>query len=121
MQRTQCPCCKCLTLEERGNDDICIVCDWEDDGQDDPYADKVYGGPNGEYSLSQARENFKAHGTMYNKLQYKPSAKEEEIKSLLINTYKKLDFDKYIKKEEAWKEILYYEEALRNERYSSDI
>lgn len=55
------------------------------------------------------------------KLEYKPSAKEEEIKSLLINTYKKLDFDKYIKKEEAWKEILYYEEALRNERYSSDI
>lgn len=57
-----CPCCGYPTLEARGGYDICLVCWWEDDGQDDPRADEVWGGPNGEYSLSAARENFRAHG-----------------------------------------------------------
>jgi len=120
MERTQCPCCKYLTLEDRGDFEICILCNWEDDGQDDPYADEVWGGPNGNYSLSQARDNFKKHGVMYNEIENNPSAKEKEIKNLLINAYRKLDLDKSIKKEEVWKEIVYYEESLINERYSSE-
>jgi hypothetical protein len=47
-----------LTLEERGGFEICGVCFWEDDGQDDPDADVVLGGPNGALSLTQARQNF---------------------------------------------------------------
>ena len=35
---------------------------WEDDGQDDPHADKVRGGPNGRLSLAQGRLNFEAFG-----------------------------------------------------------
>jgi hypothetical protein len=54
----RCPCCHCLTLEERGSYDICPVCYWEDDGQDDPDADTVRGGPNGSLSLTMARENY---------------------------------------------------------------
>lgn len=54
----RCPCCKCRTLPERGGYEICPVCFWEDDGQDDHNADVVLGGPNGGLSLSQARLNY---------------------------------------------------------------
>ncbi|MEV0403757.1 CPCC family cysteine-rich protein [Actinoallomurus sp. NPDC050550] len=57
-----CPCCGYLTLSERGNYEICDVCFWEDDGQDEHDADAVRGGPNGNLSLSQARRNFAAFG-----------------------------------------------------------
>jgi hypothetical protein len=53
-----CPCCGYLTLPERGGYDICPVCFWEDDGQDDHDADVVRGGPNHGLSLSVARQNF---------------------------------------------------------------
>ena len=57
-----CPCCGYKTLDERGGFDICSVCFWEDDGQDDHDADIVRGGPNGALSLSQARANFQSFG-----------------------------------------------------------
>lgn len=60
----QCPCCKCLTLQERGGYEICPVCFWEDDGQDDPYADQASGGANGETSLTQGRTNYAKYGAM---------------------------------------------------------
>ena len=53
-----CPCCRHLTLRERGAFEICSVCSWEDDGQDDQDADIVRGGPNGALSLTQARANY---------------------------------------------------------------
>ena len=58
----RCPCCGYGTLPERGADDICPVCFWEDDGQDDQDADTVRGGPNGSLSLAQARRNFREFG-----------------------------------------------------------
>jgi hypothetical protein len=60
-----CPCCRLPTLTERASYDICIVCWWEDDGQDDNNADIVFGGPNGSYSLTEARKNYAKHGHMY--------------------------------------------------------
>ncbi|MEM9839224.1 MAG: CPCC family cysteine-rich protein [Pseudomonadota bacterium] len=60
-----CPCCGLPSLTSRGFDEICSVCWWQDDGQDDPHADEVWGGPNEDYSLTQARENFVQHGHMY--------------------------------------------------------
>lgn len=54
----RCPCCGCKTLSERGGFDICQVCFWEDDGQDDYDADVKRGGPNGSLSLKEARENY---------------------------------------------------------------
>ena len=54
----RCPCCHKLTLGERGGFEICPVCFWEDDGQDEHDADVVRGGPNGALSLSQARESY---------------------------------------------------------------
>jgi hypothetical protein len=51
-----------LTLRDRGGYDICPVCFWEDDGQDDPHADEVWGGPNGNLSLTAARRNYREIG-----------------------------------------------------------
>lgn len=53
-----CPCCGYPTLERRAGFDICPLCSWEDDGQDDDAADAVWGGPNSDYSLTEARRNF---------------------------------------------------------------
>jgi tRNA threonylcarbamoyladenosine biosynthesis protein TsaE len=57
-----CPCCGNVTLPERGGFDICPVCFWEDDGQDEQDADVVRGGPNGMLSLTAARANYTAIG-----------------------------------------------------------
>lgn len=50
-----CPGCAYPTLRERGGYEICDVCNWEDDHQDDPVADEIWGGPNGTLSLTQNR------------------------------------------------------------------
>ena len=63
--RYVCPCCGYPTLPQRGGYDICELCNWEDDGQCAPHADEVWGGPNYQYSLTQARENFKRFWIMY--------------------------------------------------------
>lgn len=62
--RYQCPCCKYRTLEERGGYEICKVCFWEDDGQDEHDADIVRGGPNHALSLREAQANYARYGAM---------------------------------------------------------
>jgi hypothetical protein len=52
-------------LDKSGDSEICIICWWEDDGQNDQSAGEVRGGPNSRYSLTQARRNFADHGQMY--------------------------------------------------------
>jgi hypothetical protein len=58
----RCPCCRHKTLGERGAFEICPVCFWEDDGQDDEDADTVRGDPNSDLSLTQGRANFQLFG-----------------------------------------------------------
>jgi hypothetical protein len=60
-----CPCCGYPNLEERGSYEICDICGWEDDGQDSHNKDTVLGGPNKDYSLSEARLNFDKYLTQY--------------------------------------------------------
>jgi len=60
--RFACPCCRFLTLSEQGGFEICQVCFWEDDGQDDQDAGEVLGGPNGSLSLDQALKNYADFG-----------------------------------------------------------
>jgi hypothetical protein len=57
-----CPCCGRASLSERSFYEICKVCWWEDDGQDNAQADTVWGGPNYGVSLTQGRVNFLLHG-----------------------------------------------------------
>jgi len=70
-----CPCCDYPTLGSRMHNEICGLCDWEDDGQDDDNADEVVSGPNADYSLTEARRNFQRHLTMY-----RPSDKERFVR-----------------------------------------
>jgi hypothetical protein len=51
-------------LPQRGGDDICPVCFWHDDGQDDHDADEGRGGPNYGLSLTVARENYRRIGAV---------------------------------------------------------
>ncbi|KPN63965.1 Cysteine-rich CPCC [Aliiroseovarius crassostreae] len=79
-----CPCCQLPTLEERATYEICQVCWWEDDGQDEATADQVTGGPNGRHSLTRARENFGLHMHMYDPeaaidVVHKPSKRRLEM------------------------------------------
>src|ERR1700722_2707377 len=57
-----CPCCGYKTLVGRGHYEICSVCFWEDDGQDDADADVIRGGPNNVLRLTVARQNFLEFG-----------------------------------------------------------
>jgi hypothetical protein len=56
--RFRCLCCGCRTLEAPGVLELCPVCWWEDDGQDDRDASKARLTVNGELSLTEARANF---------------------------------------------------------------
>lgn len=56
-----CPCCGHATLTQRGGYEICPVCFWEDDGQDNDEADRWRGGPN-PVSLREGRVNFLRFG-----------------------------------------------------------
>lgn len=60
-----CPCCYLPTLSERESYEICPLCNWEDDGQDNYNADIILGGPNSNYSLTEARQNFIIYLTSY--------------------------------------------------------
>src|ERR1700753_2512077 len=68
----RCPCCHYKTLYGRGEDEICQVCFWHDDGQDNADADIVLGGPNKALSLQDARSNFQKIGAV-----------EERVKSFV--------------------------------------
>ena len=53
--KNSCPSCGYLTLGSRWSWEICTICFWEDDGQDDAEAEEVRGGPNGIDSLVRYR------------------------------------------------------------------
>lgn len=53
-----CPGCGYPTLPGRGHHEICDVCNWQDDYQDDKEADEVWGGPNGHLFLTENRINI---------------------------------------------------------------
>ncbi|MFJ8072319.1 CPCC family cysteine-rich protein [Peribacillus sp. NPDC096447] len=131
MQREKCPCCGFPTLDERGGYDICELCNWEDDGQDDLYADEVWGGPNGDYSLTEARRNFNKHLIMYrDKINIlSQTDKKIETKTNLIRAFVELDNCETDSLEymSLWSKIKSYEEILneilhdKSERYSNNI
>src|ERR1700730_13188145 len=56
--RYRCPCCRYKTLESRGDYEICPVCFWEDDGQDDADADVYQAFSPNHMSVTQGRQNY---------------------------------------------------------------
>lgn len=117
MNKYKCPCCGYPTLEERHAWEICCLCNWEDDGQDDPHADEIRGGPNGDYSLTEARENFKKFLTMYrDKINIlSQTEKEFATKRSMIEAFEKLRTTPHHLESQLWEEI------ERGERILDDI
>ena len=97
--RYLCPCCFYPTLNERNSYHICGLCFWEDDGQDDIDADEVLGGPNTDYSLTEARNNFIKYLTMYRPSDTIAFSRNEtkisEIKEIYDNILKGHEILKY--------------------------
>lgn len=90
--RMTCPCCGFPTLGEWGAFEICTLCNWEDDGQDDADADLVRGGPNQSFSLVEARENFERYLVKYppdqeTRVGGPDSQMEKKIKRAMIEDY----------------------------------
>ncbi|MFM2477548.1 CPCC family cysteine-rich protein [Celerinatantimonas sp. MCCC 1A17872] len=80
-----CPCCGYATLAERGNYEICEICFWEDDGQDDDDQLVNRGGPN-HISLKQARFNFIVHGA--SDKQFLTSVRAPSIDDIKLTNYR---------------------------------
>lgn len=113
LDRLDCPCCGYPTLGGRGEFQICSICWWEDDGQDDESAERINDGPNRSYSLTEGRLNFGEY-----LCQYRPSDsrfKKQQIEELLTlkreliqyydnameeNSFDATDFRAFIKKME---------------------
>lgn len=76
-----CPCCNHLTLPERGHYDLCPVCFWEDDGNNDPDGDP---GPNDPTTLRLARRNYVVLGACEERFRHlvrEPHADERAVDS----------------------------------------
>jgi hypothetical protein len=63
--RFRCPCCGYKTLEAPGALQLCPVCWWEDDGQEDKDASEVRLTVNGQLSLDEARSHFLEYGAAH--------------------------------------------------------
>ena len=98
--RQTCPACGYPTISERAAYEICSLCAWEDDGQDDnPHRpegyhdyfapDDVAGGPNHDYSLTEARENFANNVTSYRPadIDFESERAMTAIKREIVNAY----------------------------------
>lgn len=112
-----CPCCNYPTLAERGAYHICVLCFWEDDGQDEPFCEEVWHGPNGNYSLSQARNNFSEYLTYCSpedKEIFEMNKEKDHLKICLIQKYEAL------KNETSKEKIIKIEceiEKIKNQLY----
>jgi hypothetical protein len=115
-----CPCCSFPTLLERDNYEICVICNWEDDGQDDHNADTVLGGPNQNYSLTEARDNFKRYLTSY-----RPSDKHHFDRTTIKKTFNgKIILDlTLIKRQiiEKYKDVIMTTDLAQREKLLGEI
>jgi hypothetical protein len=76
----RCPCCGCRTLPTPESMQLCPVCWWEDDGQEDGDAAEVRLTVNGALSLAQARDHYQACGAAHPRFMTyvrKPQASEQ--------------------------------------------
>jgi Cysteine-rich CPCC len=119
--RLTCPCCGYPTLGGRGSFEICELCWWEDDGQDDPDADEVRGGPNHDYSLTEARMNFERHLVMYppredRRVGGPDSEAVKEIKRSILAAFDEMTSGPPAERlNELWRTVLAGERALYKE------
>ncbi|BDR76148.1 CPCC family cysteine-rich protein [Clostridium tetani] len=116
--RFLCPCYVYPTLDERAIYDICVLCNWEDDGQDDLDANLAKGGPNSDYLLTEARENFRKYLVMYSpdrgiRITGYDTKEEVTVKKELIEVYNEIMKEKNsIQLDKPWNLAYDLEERL---------
>lgn len=120
VDRFNCPCCGYPTLTEFNAYEICELCNWEDDGQGEAEAAEVWGGPNSDYSLLEARRNFEQYRVMYapgrdQRLGDGDSTVKYEAKGHLIAAFKKLQLAQARDVPALQYEIERLEQVLRDE------
>ena len=85
---------------------MCPICFWEDDGQDSANAHIVSGGPNGDCSLQEARQNYNETGCF----QRIPVEKNQSRRAELTLAYKNA---LTTLKDDDWEEVLRLEMVIR--------
>lgn len=110
--RENCPCCRYPTLQARCFNEICLLCDWEDGAYNELYPEKVDGGPNGDYSLQEARQNFHAHLSMYRKAPKSLTVIISQKKKNLMMAYESLSKLSKEQESDKWEEITEKERDL---------
>ncbi len=98
-----CPCCGYRTIGERGNYDICKVCWWEDDGQDNQHSEQVMGGPNYGISLVMGRYNYLVYGLYDPKRTDLMEKKAEEREYKRGRIFEIIENEYLVEKETDWK------------------
>jgi len=111
--RYLCPCCAMPTLSMRAGFEFCEICFWEDDGQDSDDADIVRGGPNHDYSLTEARENFRKHLTMYGLSDERPFAMDQRTRPNREKLYRAYQSAMQSDSDERWKAALELEKRYQ--------
>ncbi len=97
-----CPCCGRRTIGERGSYEICMVCWWEDDGQDNKEADSIFGGPNYGISLTKGRFHFLKFG-IYDPNREDLFSKKEPMENYVIGREFEINGKFVIEKGTSWK------------------
>ncbi len=98
-----CPCCGYRPIRERGNYEICKVCWWEDDGQDNQDSEQIMGGPNYGISLVMGRYNYLIYGLYDPKRTDLIELKAEKDEFKKGRIFEIIDNEYLIEKETHWK------------------
>lgn len=120
--RATCPCCGYPTIEGRGAFEICVLCYWEDDGQDDDDATEP-SSPNQGMPLDRARRNFASFMCLYDSEEAKNRREDtpalKAAKEALISAYDGMRSVKDQNGADAqWKLIRDREGAVFNARHA---
>lgn len=113
-KRYLCPCCFMPTLHSRAQYDMCSLCSWEDDGQDSDDADTVRCGPNADYSLREARENFSLYYTMY-RPDTRPFLHDQMDRSVREQLHRAFSAALSSGRDEDWQRALDFESEVESE------
>ena len=119
--RLTCPCCGYPTLGSWAACEICSLCHWEDDGQDDADADLVRRGPNHSFSLVEARENFERYLVMYppeqdTRVGGPDSEREKQAKQTIIAAYEQMMQEPTREElQRLWQQVVKCEQTLEQE------
>lgn len=98
-----CPACGYPTLIERGKNELCPICFWQDSGLDEKDADKIIKSPDGQITLNQYRIQI-----FHNLENFFTSIEKETMETFLLkqelSILNKLEDDLYSNITDIWKQ-----------------